>query len=84
MTDFSRIKTIDELDYQTERYERRAEIQWERIDKNIQWIAHQIKLVIQVAEAFYSPIQSLSKKYGQWVNLIWQVGKHIFQLIRKK
>lgn len=84
MTDFSRLKTIDELDYQTERFERRAEIQWGRLDQRIQWIAHQIKMVTQVAETFYSPIQSLSKKYGKGVNLIWLVVKQIFRLFRKK
>ena len=63
MTDFSKIQTIDELDFQTQRMERRAQIQRGNIEAHVNFVVGQYNLVVSTIDATVAPIRKAFNEY---------------------
>lgn len=83
MTDFSNIRTLRELEYQTERMQRRSDIQWERIEGHISFAKAEIDLLVRSFRAIYHPIRDALTGRWQTVRMVWQGLKYVFGLFHK-
>lgn len=63
MTDLSKIQTIDELEYQTERLSRRAAIQRERLQGHVDFVVHQYNSIVGMIETTIQPIRRTINEY---------------------
>lgn len=63
MTDFSKIQTIDELEYQTQRMERKAEIQYENIHAHVNFVVGQYTMIANAIDATVAPLRKAWNEY---------------------
>lgn len=63
MTDFSKIQTIDDLEFQTERLERRAAIQRERISGHVDFVVRQYEYITGLVNNTIAPIRNTFNEY---------------------
>ncbi len=75
MTDFSKIKTIDELSYQTERMERRAGIYRERLDGHVDYITREWQHMKDAVDAVVAPLRNKAGEYRNTLRLIRRIVK---------
>ncbi len=82
MTDFSQIHNLQELEYQTDRMQRRADIQWERIDGHITFVKKEMDLVERTVKGIVTPLYNTFQKYRHTFDLIAQGFKYVGKLLR--
>ncbi len=75
MTDFSKIKTIDELAYQTERMERRASIQRERLDGHADYIVREWQHLTAAVDAVVTPLRDKANEYRSTFRVVRRIAK---------
>ena len=63
MTDLSKLRTIDELDMQVERMERRADIQREKINVHVDFVLRQYNFVVGTIHHTVAPIRKAINEY---------------------
>lgn len=78
MTDFSKIKTIDELDFQTRRMERRASIQRERIDGHVDFCVREYHHIVNTIDAVVAPIRNTIGEYRRTLRVIIRIVRALF------
>ncbi len=78
MTDFSKIKNIDELEYQIDRMQRRANIQKEHVDRHVNLIETNIKNFVSFINSIVKPIRVGLNKYINISRTIWEIIRKIF------
>ena len=83
MTDFSKIKTLDELDYQTERLERRASIQRERLDGHVGFVVRQYHYIVSSVDAVIAPIREKYNEYRSAINVFARIVRVFFPKKRR-
>ncbi len=78
MTDFSKIKTIDELDYQTTRLQRRADIQRERLNGHVDFVVRQYNYLVSSIDSIVTPIRNKVNEYRGVANVLFRLAKSLF------
>ena len=73
MTDFSKIRTIEELDFQTQRMQRRAGIQRERINGHIDYIVREWHYLTEAVNQVLTPVRNTINKYRHTFNVIGRI-----------
>ena len=75
MTDLSKIKTLDELEYQTERLERRADIQRAAIKGHVDFVVHEYNYVLHTIDSVVAPVRKAYNEYRQTFNVLRRIVK---------
>ncbi|MBR1877374.1 MAG: hypothetical protein IJ814_00050 [Paludibacteraceae bacterium] len=78
MTDYSKIKTIDELDFQVQRIERREQIQRERLQGHVDFVVRQYNYLLTTIENVLIPIRNKINEYKNAISVVARIGKAIF------
>ena len=73
MTDFSKIQTIDELEAQIERMERRALIQRERIEGHFGFVLHQYNAIVGTIHSTLAPIRNTVNEYRTTIRVVSRI-----------
>ncbi len=78
MTDLSKIRTIDELDYQTQRLQRRADIQRQRLNGHADYVIRQYNYVTGAINAVVQPLRSAFNEYRTVFRVIARIARALF------
>lgn len=78
MTDYSKIKTIDELEFQTQRIERRELIQREKLQGHVDFVVRQYNYVLSTIDNIVTPIRQKINEYRGVFTVIARVTKALF------
>ena len=78
MTDFSKIKDLKELAYQTDRMQRRADIQKEQIERDIEVMEHEVRGMITAIENAVEPVRATIMSYTQTAQTVWKILSTLF------
>jgi len=73
MTDYSKIKTIDELEYHIERLDRRAAIQRKRIEGHVDFVVRQYHYAINTIDAVLTPLRNTINEYRQTIRVVSRI-----------
>lgn len=73
MTDYSKIKTLDELEYQTHRLQRRADIQRKALEGHAEYVAREYHHLVSTVDAIVSPVRKTINEYRTTINVIGRV-----------
>ena len=75
MTDYSRIKTLDELEYQTKRLERRAQIQRKALEGHVDYVVREYNHLVATVDAIVSPVRKAYNEYRTTFNVLRRIIK---------
>jgi len=78
MTDYSKIKTIDELEFHTQRIERREQIQRERLQGHVDYVVRQYNYMVAAVENVVKPIRDKVNEYRNAISVAARIGKALF------
>lgn len=78
MTDFSKIKDLKELAYQTDRMQRRADIQKEQIERDIEVMENEVRGMISAVENAVEPVRATIMSYTQTAQTVWKILSTLF------
>ena len=83
MTDFSRLQTIEEVEHQIDRMQRRASIQQEKLDTYVRTVIQMVQTAKSIAEAVYTPFSNAFRQHSQTLKTVWDIVGTIFKRLRK-
>lgn len=83
MTDYSKIKTIDELEFQIQRIERREEIQRNKLMGYVDFVVRQYHNVINAVDNMLIPLRNKITEYRNAISVVFRIGKAIFGRSKK-
>jgi len=75
MTDFSKIKTMDELEFQTNRMQRRATIQREKVEGHVEFVARQYHQIVGAIDAVVAPVRKTINEYRTTIRVVSRIAK---------
>ncbi len=78
MIDFSKIKTIEELDNQTRRMQRRADIQRNRLEKHVDFVIGEYNHVIHTIDAMVAPVRAKFNEYRETAKVVSRIIRAVF------
>lgn len=78
MTDFSKIKDLKELAYQTDRMQRRADIQKEQIEHDVEVMENEVRGMITAVENAVEPVRATIMSYTQTAQTVWKILSTLF------
>ncbi|MBQ7631823.1 MAG: hypothetical protein IJS82_03570 [Paludibacteraceae bacterium] len=73
MTDYSKIKTLEELEYQTHRLQRRADIQRKTLEGHADYVEREYNHLVSTVDAIISPVRKTFNEYRTTLNVISRV-----------
>jgi|GEM_PF-3559098 hypothetical protein len=84
MTDFSKLQTIEEVEHQIDRMQRRASIQQEQLDGYVKTVIGIAQTVKTVAETIYKPFGNAVSKHSQTIKTVWNIASGLIKRIYNK
>ena len=75
MTDYSRIKTLDELEYQTKRLERREQIQRQQLQGHVDYVVREYNHLVATVDAVVAPVRKAYNDYRTTFNVLRRIIK---------
>ena len=78
MTDYSKIKTIDELEFQIQRIERREEIQRGKLMGYVDFVVRQYNNVVYTIDNMITPLRNKITEYRNAFSVMFRIGKALF------
>ena len=84
MIDYSKIKTIDELEAQIQRIERREEIQRERLMGYVEFVVRQYNNLVYAINNMVTPLRNKIIEYRNAIGVVFRIGKALFGRKQKR
>lgn len=78
MTDYSKIKSIDELDAHIERLQRKEAAQRGKLKGHVDYVARQYRLVVNTVHSLLHPVCDSVNEYVQAGKLIYKLYMMFF------
>ena len=73
-----KIKDLKELAYQTDRMQRRADIQKEQIERDVEVMENEVRGMITAVENAVEPVRATIMSYTQTAQTVWKILSTLF------